>query len=163
MLQTNDKLQIPLSITTENIMGPVFRRIGQGFCGTVWATPTGPGGAFAIKREEGGPGRSLHDDYEMHLKILTSLSGSIPKVHVPSCYEYVSTYNHDWWGEQLSKFPEGFQVPCNSLVSERIPPFPKDVRETLIEEYCPSSLRPQIESIKSSKPNQDCLIRPYLG
>lgn len=57
MLQTNDKLQIPLSTTTENIMGPVFRRFGQGFCGTVWAAPTGPGDAFAIKGEDGGPGR----------------------------------------------------------------------------------------------------------
>lgn len=163
MLQTNDKLQIPLNTTIEKIMGPVFRRIGQGFCGTVWASPTGPGDAFAIKREDGGPGRSLHNDYEMHLKVLTSLSGSIPKVYVPSCYEYVFAHNQDWWDKRLSNFPEEFQVPCNALVSERIPPFPKDVRETLIEEYCPSSLRPKIESIKSSEPNQDCLIRPYLG
>ena len=137
-----------------------FRRIGQGFCGTVWAALTESGDTFAIKREDGGPGRSLQNDYNMHLQVLKSLSGSVPKVHVPRCHDYVSTHNQTWWDERVSKFPEQFQVPCNALVSERIPPFPKETRETIIEEYCHDSLRPKIELIKSSEPNQDCLIRP---
>ena len=144
-------------------MDPIFRRIGQGFCGTVWAAPTASGDTFAIKREDGGPGRSLQIDYEIHLKVLKSLSGTYPKFLVPACHEYVSAHNQDWWDKKVSKFPKEFQIPCNTLVSERIPPFPKIVRETIIEEYCPDPLRPKIESIKSSEPNQDCLIRPYLG
>lgn len=144
-------------------MNPTFRRIGQGFCGTVWAAPPGSGDTFAIKREDGGPGRSLQNDFDMHVHILRSLSGSLPKLQVPCCHQFISGRNQDWWDELVSKFPAEFQVPCNALVSERIPPFSKDVRETLIEEYCPCSLRPKIESIKSSEPNQDCLIRPYLG
>ena len=144
-------------------MIPVFRRIGQGFCGTVWAAQIGSGETFAIKREDGGPGRSLRNDYDMHIQILESLYGSISKFSVPYCYGYISSHNQEWWHQQLMKFPKDFQVACNALLSERIPPFPRKVRDRIIEEFCPDSLRAKIESIKSSEPDQDCLIRPYLG
>ena len=152
-----------LSTTTENPVTSPFRRIGQGFCGTVWAAPTDSGDTTAIKREDGGPGRSLHNDYVMHLRVLKTLRGRLPQLLVPACHEYVSSSNRNWWDERLSRFPKEFQVPCNALVSERIPPFSKHVCDMLIEQYCPESLRPNIELIKSSEPNQDCLIRPYLG
>ena len=151
------------STMTENTVKSPFRRIGQGFCGTVWAAPTGSGDTCAIKREDGGPGRSLHNDYEMHLRVLKSLSGRLPNLLVPACHEYVSCRNQSWWNERLSRFPKDYQIPCNALASERIPPFTKQVRDILIERYCPESLRPNIELIKSSEPNHDCLIRPYLG
>ena len=61
-------------------MDPEFHRIGQGFCRTAWATPIGSGHSFAIKREDGGPRRSLRNDYEMHEKVLKSISGNISKV-----------------------------------------------------------------------------------
>lgn len=64
-------------------MNEMLRRIGQGFCGTVWASYTGN----AHKREDGGPGRSLRNDYNMHQKAIESLSAS--KVRVPACYRYV--------------------------------------------------------------------------
>ena len=144
-------------------MDATFRRIGQGFCGTVWAAPAASGDTFAIKREDGGPGRSLQNDYEMHVRILKTLSCSLHNFYVPGCYKYVSGHDQDWWDKRVSKFPKEFQVPCNVLVSERIPPFPQYVREAVIEEYCPDSLRPRIEERKLSEPNQDCLIRPYLG
>ena len=152
-----------LSTAIENPAFSPFRRIGQGFCGTIWAAPTDSGGTIAIKREDGGPGRSLHNDYVMHLRVLKTLRGRLPQLLVPACHEYVSSSNRNWWDERLSNFPKEFQVPCNALVSERIPPFTKQVRDILIEQYCPESLRPNIELIKSSEPNQDCLIRPYLG
>ena len=148
---------------TEKSVESPFRRIGQGFCGTVWATPAGSGDISAIKRENGGPGRSLYNDYEVHVRVLKNLSGSLPSLLVPACYEYISCHNQNWWDERLARFPKEFQVPCNALISERIPPFTKQVRDILIEKYCPDSLRLNIELIKSSEPNQDCLIRPYLG
>ncbi|KAI5357754.1 hypothetical protein Slin14017_G117670 [Septoria linicola] len=49
-----------------------FRQIGKGFCGSVWVVGR-PGRAYALKREDGGPGRSLHKDSEMHMKIEQSL------------------------------------------------------------------------------------------
>ena len=60
----------------------------------------------------------------------------------------------------MSRFPEEVQIPCNVLISDRIPPFSRELRSKIIDMYCPESLK---SSIKSSKPDEDCLIRPYLG
>ena len=50
-----------------------FRRIGAGFGGSVWAPYED---SFALKREDGGPGRSLWNDYQMHQHVLESLHKS---------------------------------------------------------------------------------------
>ena len=153
---THHKSDLPKM--TQNSRSATYRRIGQGFCGTVWAASSG---SFAVKREDGGPGRSLQNDYEMHMHVIRTLSH--PSVQIPDCLEFVTSTNHQWWDKQLLKFPDEYQISCNTLVSQRIQPFSAKVRETIIETYCPEPLRPRIDSIKSSEPNQDCLIRPYLG
>ncbi|CAF9939039.1 MAG: hypothetical protein HETSPECPRED_001460 [Heterodermia speciosa] len=137
----------------------MYRRIGSGFCGTVWAADQGSSDTTAIKREDGGPGRSLHNDYTMHKEILYHLVPSIPHLRIPVCHQYLSRQD-PLWDELTLKFPQPFQVPCNSLITERIPPFPQEVRERIIDEYCPNELK---ASIKSSEPDRDCLVRPYLG
>ncbi|KAK2754774.1 hypothetical protein FQN54_006667 [Arachnomyces sp. PD_36] len=139
-----------------------FRRIGAGFCGSVWAPP---GGTSAFKREDGGPGRSLKNDFEMHQRVLRSLDqqtkdlNSSLSIQIPLCYQLIDAEDGEWWDKNHDNFPEGYSA-CKTLHSERIPPFPRDVREFLIDKYCPASL---IAEIKSSDANQDCLIRPYLG
>ncbi|MCJ1335658.1 hypothetical protein MMC09_000931 [Bachmanniomyces sp. S44760] len=151
-----------LKIQTQSATVHKFRRIGQGFCGTVWSAPTGSeNAARAMKREDGGPGRSLHNDYIMHQRVLASLSSTLsrPRISVPECYQYIHGDDQTWWNERKSNFPDDFQ-PCNTLITDRIPPFIKPIRETLIDTYCPESLK---AAIKSSEPDQDCLIRPYLG
>ncbi|ODM18941.1 hypothetical protein SI65_05558 [Aspergillus cristatus] len=50
--------------------------------------------------------------------------------------------------------------PCNTLESQRIPPFPEATRELLIQDYCAPDNRPKASAHKA---NHDCLIRPYLG
>ncbi|KAL8711385.1 MAG: hypothetical protein Q9220_004283 [cf. Caloplaca sp. 1 TL-2023] len=136
----------------------MFRRIGQGFCGTVWAVDSVSSNMIAIKREDGGPGRSLYNDYVMHQQILSHL---FPSQHltIPACHRYLSNQDPAW-EELLPKFPPKFQVLCNSLFTERITPFPPKVRERLVYKYCPDQLK---SSIISSESDQDCLIRPYLG
>lgn len=142
-------------------MAEPFRRIGQGFCGTVWAADAaGVTSTLAMKREDGGPGRSLYNDYEMHLAVFRSLYARLSTASVPGCHQYVSSDHQAWWEDHLSRFPKTVQIPCNVLVTDRIPPFPKAVRNTIIDLYCPESLQ---SSIRSSEPDQDCLIRPYLG
>lgn len=138
-------------------MAAELRRIGQGFCGTVWASSTE---SSAFKREDGGPGRSLYNDYIMHLKALQSLSHPGHRTCVPACHRYIKGSDATWWDVNMSAFPKEFQIPCNILVTDRIPPFCQGVRNTIIEIYCPSALIP---SIKSSRPDEDCLVRPYLG
>ena len=141
-------------------MAEIYRRIGQGFCGTVWAGAATSTCTHAMKREDGGPGRSLYSDYVMHQRVLESLSATISTAYVPDCYQYIPSTNQTWWDEHLSRFPKDFQILCNILITQRIPPFPKAARNNIIDLYCPESLK---SSIRSSEPDQDCLIRPYLG
>jgi len=116
------------------------RRIGQGFCGTVWADDTGYGDA--IKREDGGPGRSLRNDYIMHQRAFNALSTSqLSSVRIPHCHRFVSANDRRWWDAHIRKFLVQFRQPCNALVTDRIPPFSLSVREKLIDLYCPEKLR----------------------
>ncbi|KAJ9297352.1 hypothetical protein DTO271G3_4645 [Paecilomyces variotii] len=156
-----------------------FRRIGAGFCGTVWAEPDDNS---AFKREDGGPGRSLANDFEMHKRVIRSLKQlhSLKKnnatinetltadtpsepsptiITIPTCYNFITPADTNWWNTNLLKFPEGY-TPCNVIHAQRIPPISRPVREFLIDTYCPPSI---IEEIKASDANRDCLIRPYLG
>ena len=54
-----------------------YREIGKGFCGSFWTLPTPVEDQKAIKREDGGPGRFLSKDYQMHKTILQHLQISI--------------------------------------------------------------------------------------
>jgi hypothetical protein len=147
-----------------------FRRIGAGFCGTVWSPPPGDVlSEYAFKREDGGPGRSLRNDFEMHILVLSGLSRLterlllstaylLPPFQVPYCHRFIAN-DDEWWRANLDKFPPSY-LPCNAIQSQRIPPVPQHVREFLIDMYCPESLIPEI---KTSDANKDCLIRPYLG
>jgi hypothetical protein len=154
LVQTIQELLTLTIMTSPNNHSKALRRIGQGFCGTVWADFSGIGDA--IKREDGGPGRSLHE-FVMHQMILKYWSGKCA-ARVPRCYQYIAS-DDQWWERILSKYPSTLQ-PCNVMVTERIPPFLDGVRERLIDTYCPEKLRP---SIKMSEPDRDCMIRPYLG
>jgi hypothetical protein len=146
-----------------------FRHIGHGFCGSVWAVDR-PGNACAIKREDGGEGRSVLKDFVMHQKILAvmqDLKSRSPQtlaitsnIAVPACHQLVRQDDSTWWSDRLKRFPSQFQIPCNVLISDRIPPFSQETRETLIDRYCPAQTR---QSAKLHEANSDCLVRAYLG
>jgi hypothetical protein len=96
----------------------------------------------------------------MHRKALAALSPSTCHISTPRCYRYVKAEDDDWWEGQLHRFPPAFRISCNALVSNRMPPFPKLIREKIIDFFCPA---PLISTIKASEPDQDCIIRPYLS
>ena len=131
-----------------------FHRIGAGFCGTVWARGSD---TWVLKREDGGPERSLQNDFDMHQRALSSVKDRA--IQIPQCYQLIPPTDTEWWNDNLPSFPKGYS-PCNTIQSQRIPPFPKTVRAFLVERYCPPELRGHI---MSSDTNKDCLIRPYLG
>ncbi|KAJ5923673.1 hypothetical protein N7454_008918 [Penicillium verhagenii] len=136
--------------------------IGKGFCGTVWAASEETD--LAYKREDGGPDRSLKNDFEMHRRILRSFRTSADfletlQIQIPACHNFIDAGDQEWWTQNLSRFPPGY-TPCNILQSQRIPPLPEAVRHLIIEKYCPPRI---VEQITTSKPDKDCLIRPYLG
>ncbi|RAL17410.1 zinc finger protein [Aspergillus homomorphus CBS 101889] len=145
-----------------------YHRIGAGFCGTVWARSLdGP----AIKREDGGPSRSLANDYLMHKRAFDaflSLSNIKrdhenrclqPQVRIPQCHAFITPKDMAWWADNLQLFPPGYSA-CNATIAERIPPFPKATRALLVGKYCPPETGQQI---LSSPSNEACLIRPYVG
>lgn len=138
-----------------------LRKIGQDFCGTVWAASTETGPAY--KREDGGPGRSLRIDFEMHQLVLQSFQQESlplrPRIQIPACYNFIQSTDDVWWSGNRQRFPRG-HTPCNIILSQRIPPFPETTRQLLISKYCPPTITRQI---LDSEPDRDCLIRLYLG
>lgn len=99
--QDDPAITMPSSL----IQNSSLRLIGQGFCGTVWAaSDKGP----AFKREDGGPDRSLKNDFEMHHRVLeafhkfsNSIKNKSPQIHlqirVPACYDFIEATNQNWW------------------------------------------------------------------
>ncbi|KAJ5642397.1 hypothetical protein N7490_006397 [Penicillium lividum] len=147
-----------------------LRKIGQGQCSSVWASSTrGP----AFKREDGGPGRSLESDFEMHQRILRSFQrvrnlpegwdGRIkaPSAHIPVCHTFIGIENQDRWSFNLARFPSQY-TPCNMIQSQRIPPFAEKTRELLVDTYCCPSEEDHAlrDEILMREPNKDCVIRP---
>ncbi|KFH44615.1 hypothetical protein ACRE_046110 [Hapsidospora chrysogenum ATCC 11550] len=143
-----------------NIHQDTFERIGQGFCGTVWATTRG--GSTCIKREDGGPGRSLNNEYQVQTLINAwmadgTLAGG---PSVPSCHHLLEKDDPAWHTSRiLDRFPEGYE-PCNAMISEKIQPIAEQGRRELIYRYCPPEIQQQI---LDDRKNQHCLVRPYLG
>jgi hypothetical protein len=144
-----------------------FRCIGKGLCGSVWAVDR-PGNSRALKREDGGTGRDIQNDYDVHRRVLASLQSlrdkhealtGLAKIHIPECHALISPNDYDWWTKRLYRFPKGY-TPCKTLISERIQPLSRPVRETLIHKFCPVQLQ---DTIKADRDNEDCIARVYLG
>ena len=169
---------MPPTTTTATTAANQFRRIGKGFCGSVWALeiadPSDPDYHRAIKRGDGGPDRSISNDFKMHRLILDTCT--MPAL-VPRCYQLVDETDTDWWAARAYRFPSDYK-PCTSVVSEHIPPFSQRIREQLLDAFCPeqpiscSCPKQTIdcpcpktlkEFVKTNPADEDCLVRPYLG
>ncbi|CAI6293413.1 unnamed protein product [Periconia digitata] len=137
-----------------------YRCIGKGFCGSVW---TREDDSTAIKREDGGPGRSVTNDYNMHLRILHSALGcplpSTP-LAIPQCHALIQSADA-WWQPRLPQFPDGYSA-CRALVTERIPKVPRTISNKIVDLFCAGN--PQLSAfVKGNADDDACLIRPYLG
>lgn len=104
---------------------------------------------MAVKREDGGPGRSLLNDYNMHKLVLETASKA--SVCVPRWPHFVKNDDSWWWDMNLAKFPNGYTT-CNVLCAERIPPLPREVRDRLIDRYCPPA---SVATIKANDADRD--------
>ena len=85
--------------------------------------------------------------------------------HVPKFYNLlVDDAAKKWWAENGTQFPADDKSKAiqghTLLLSERILPLPKVVREALIDTYFKEADR---AAAKQNPLNRDCLIRVYLG
>ncbi|KAI3337292.1 zinc finger protein-domain-containing protein [Xylariaceae sp. AK1471] len=133
-----------------------LHRIGAGFCGSVWSDIDAAPGSVAIKREDGGQGRSLKNDSDIHQRLLAACNSGVGAFSIPLWHGFISMDNAK---ELVPRFPLGY-TPCNILLTERILPLPKPIQYLLINKYCPPTL---VSSIAADPNNDDCLVRPYLG
>jgi hypothetical protein len=139
--------------------------IGKGFCGSIWTledTRTNNTQQTVIKREDGGPGRSVANDHTMHLQLLQSAvhySLSLP-LSIPKCHELIQNID-SWWESRLPQFPPGYSA-CRALISERIPKVPRSISDKIVDLFCAGNT-PLADFVKSNPDDDACLIRPYLG
>jgi hypothetical protein len=139
-----------------------FRCIGKGFCGSVWALESNEAGT-AIKREDGGPGRSITNDYNMHIRVQRGSYEYLQPstaLSIPKCHQLVEAAN-PWWETRPAQFSAGYSA-CRALVSERIPAVPRAVSDKVVDLLCEGNTK--LSGFVKSNPDDDsCLIRPYLG
>ncbi|KAJ5056937.1 zinc finger protein-domain-containing protein, partial [Bipolaris maydis] len=138
-----------------------YRCIGKGFCGSVWTLEsTTP--QTAIKREDGGPGRSVTNDYNMHVKVVESAQQHAPSTPlcIPQCHRLIQATD-PWWHSNLVQFPRGYSA-CRALQSERIPKVPRSISNKIVDLFCAGNT-PLCDFIKNNPDDDACLIRPYLG
>lgn len=109
---------------------------GKGFCGSIWARDSDKA---VIKREDGGPGRSVEQDHQMHLRILKEAAAALLPVAITKSFGIIQPID-PFWQRELSAFPCGFE-PCCAYRTDLIPAMTRDVREWLIDQYCPPELR----------------------
>ncbi|KAK1634122.1 hypothetical protein BDP81DRAFT_433714 [Colletotrichum phormii] len=153
----NEQTPKTFKLTTAHSTLPL-EAIGNGFCGSVWSAPTS---TLAIKREDGGPGRSITNEYTMHRHIIQSLdmdNTSRLRLNVPHCEGFLN-HNATAWDQMLPRFPTGY-TGCNPLISEKIPPLSRDVRKLLAQKFHPDM---DPDEIADSSTNSHCLVRPCLG
>jgi hypothetical protein len=146
-----------INMHNTNDTTPPFCHLGSGCCGSIWTTLSPK---TIIKLEDGADrGRSVQNDQTMHLRVLSagqhhpSLDICIPESHD------LLQATDPWWTTNLPHFPPG-RTPCRAYTQSRIPAAPKQVRELLIERYCPEAIQ---GAARASRENEDCLIRVYTG
>lgn len=139
-----------------------YRCIGKGFCGSVWTLEDSQDVGTTIKREDGGPGRSVTNDYNMHLRIQQSAIRHPPAtpLSIPQCHELIQATDA-WWQPRLHQFPTGYSA-CQALISERIPKVPRTISNKIVDLFCAGNTALS-KFVKNNLDDEACLIRPYLG
>ncbi|KAH9904391.1 hypothetical protein F4778DRAFT_732310 [Xylariomycetidae sp. FL2044] len=137
---------------------PPLEEIGKGFCGVVFNIR---GTGKVVKRAMGVKAHQLNADFRCHLKAFDTHK-KMESVIVPAPYRFVEAEDCTAWQSEQGAFFANmiYREPACLLISERIFPLPKLIRESLIDIFCPDSLK---DEAKTSRENKSCLVRLYLG
>jgi hypothetical protein len=157
-------LRDAFSITlTRNERPKPIVSIGKGSFGTIY-TQIGTLSVFKIRSgiDQTTYPLALWDELLCHNDIHKAIQAHLRiglNIHIPKPFNFITAKNNDFWDILAHQFPEP-QQPCDLLEAERIPPAPEQVRNALIDLFCPEKLR---QAARDSSENKDCLIRLYLG
>lgn len=146
----------------------LYRSIGAGTCGTVFERF---GATHAVKLSKPGYENQLWNDYVIHTAVLEAFkAASVPfakapiiNIHIPKVFWFVEPKSgKDWWELQEECFPPKYLTGSlpHVLCTERILPIRHQLREAIIDMWCPDALK---SAAKAEPANQDCLVRVYLG
>lgn len=161
-------------LTVHNSLSQL-ERIGQGFCGSVWRELEEDGRPSSdrrsvIKREDGGPGRSITNECHIHKRLLECLKSldttqistifgvSGISFNIPESEGFIDEDAPEW-ADTLPRLPPGY-TPCKAIISEKIMPVSLPFRRMIIDNFIPGV---DTDKILDTQANKHCLIRPYLG
>jgi hypothetical protein len=138
----------------------VYRNIGAGACGTIFAQD---GQSIVVKLAK-ADNLELWNDYIKHDTVSECfIRYDVQGVKVPECHFYVPAEEAQHFVENpglVDAAREVCNLPTSALVTERIQPMPLESRLFLIDKYCSPQNN---EAAKLDPVNQDCLVRIYLG
>lgn len=150
--------------SAQAVVRKTFRQIGTGSCGSVFAQD---GKSLVYKLANNSDYHAqLWEDYKTHTKIAEHFERYIiDEITVPACHFYVPATEAKYFDHhaELIKTAEGSRsckLPAPALVTERILPLPRPIRELLIDKYCSPALK---DKARTTDANKDCLVRVYLG
>ena len=109
---------------------------------------------------------SVYDDFLNHYRIQTAFEkyeGFDTNCRVPKVLDFIRDNNDSWWNANRHLFveiPQDLHLPAMTIMSERIPPLPRIIRQPLILKFCPSEKQ---QNARENPTNRDCLARVYLG
>ncbi|KAK3385677.1 zinc finger protein-domain-containing protein [Podospora didyma] len=144
-----------------------FRKIGFGQCGLIFERP---GFIHVVKVARPGFADALRTDFVVHNKVFSAFhqdNHDNAQCRIPNVYYFIERNDKSWWDAHGHLFSASntastasFPLPAFAVLSERILPLPKMVRQCLINTFCPPHLR---ESVSANPINRDCVARVYLG
>jgi hypothetical protein len=171
MLSTKSAISTKSSLAEENerarddVSQQHFTMIGKGQCGSVYALK---GTTMAIKLPNTSSKtdelfRELKNHMVVHKTFKAVYSSSSSAIRVPKMMCWVTPESNSFWSEKAALFQDRGQVPNYGLVSERIYPLPRPVREALVSALCPKQIVNFKDEFLRKPQNKDCLVRLYLG
>ncbi|KAK5996374.1 hypothetical protein PT974_01708 [Cladobotryum mycophilum] len=100
-----------------------------------------------------------HIGFPFSLAYKTTRNKHYQNFNIPESIGFLDSQNVEAWSRILPRLPGGY-APCNAIISEKIMPVNLSVRKLLVQKFIPGV---DAEQVLTSRNNEHCLIRPYLG
>ncbi|KAK0379420.1 hypothetical protein CLIM01_03208 [Colletotrichum limetticola] len=134
--------------------------IGEGFCGVIYDFPSR---GLIIKAGRSNKKQEMWADHVAHVKMWEA-SKTTKSYAMPRPAYIVQVEDLQAWKiahrKEIKSHSGFFFDPSAIMVSERILPLPRSIREALVSVFCPSDMK---ANASNNPANKHCLIRIYLG